>query len=225
MQRKIFRIEQMHANADALAGSADYAELMQELKSLRASVEQPAQSSDTKHMQQEIEALYSAISRSKQELSALAGYGQEGACVARASQELHAVVGGSEQATQKILKAAEIIEDSAKTLAAGIKTNHELGLVQDMQDQVTAIYEACNFQDLVGQRVTKATAALRFVEAQVVRMLDIWDAIDPGMETPSGPRAGGNKLVNGPLLAGDRGHVSQADVDAMFPSTGSATAA
>lgn len=218
VQRKLFRIEQMHADAQALSadGEQRYNELISELKSLRSLVERPAQNADAQHTQHELDVLYDAISRSKQELSALAGYGHEGACVARASQELDAVIGGTEEATQRILKATESMEDAAKTLAAGMKTDHELGLVQDMQDQITKIYEACNFQDLVGQRVTKATATLRFVEAQVVRLLDIWASIDQGIEISREPRSTGNKLVNGPKLDNDAGHVLQSDIDKMF---------
>ena len=72
---------------------------------------------------------------------------------ARASRELAAIVGSTEQATQSILQAAEEIDQAANTLSASVKGSHEQGLAHDIQDRVVQIFEACNFQDLTGQRV------------------------------------------------------------------------
>jgi len=40
-----------------------------------------------------------------------------------------------------------------------LKDNFERGLAQDIRDQVTQIFEACNFQDLTSQRVVKVRAS------------------------------------------------------------------
>ena len=61
---------------------------------------------------------------------------------------------------EKILKSTEVIDESAKALAATMKTDYERGLAQDIQDQVVQIYEACNFQDLAGQRIGNVIATL-----------------------------------------------------------------
>jgi len=55
---------------------------------------------------------------------------------ARAHRELHAIVGGTEQATQSILQAAEAIEQAANTLTASVKGSHDQGLAHDIQDRV-----------------------------------------------------------------------------------------
>ena len=90
----------------------------------------------------------------------------------RAAGELGAAIDGMEKATQKILKSTEVIDESARTLAAALKTDYERGLAQDIQDQVVQIYEACNFQDLAGQRIGKVIETLTMIEDTVAAMLE-----------------------------------------------------
>jgi chemotaxis protein CheZ len=163
----------------------------------------------------EAEALHNAITRTKEEIAVLrVGFLEERT---RAAHELDAVVSGTEHATQQILTAAEEIEEAADTLSALLKREQEQALAQDIQDQIVRIFEACNFQDLAGQRITKVVAALRFVEDRVTRLMDIWggaaafkDQAAPAAQQPAA------KAQHGPKLAGDRGHLTQAEVDTMF---------
>ena len=133
----------------------------------------------------------------------------------RAAYELGAAIDGMEKATQKILKGTEIIDESARTLAATLKTGYERGLAQDIQEQTVRIYEACHFQDLAGQRIGKAIAALNAVEAAR-------DAHDRAVEghaphpAAAANHSAGRRLVNGPRLDGDADHASQRDIDKMF---------
>ena len=70
----------------------------------------------------------------------------------------------SEAATQKILAAAEDIDQAAANLAAVLKDGIARGLAQDIRDRVVQIFEACNFQDLTSQRVTKVMTALKDID-------------------------------------------------------------
>jgi chemotaxis protein CheZ len=84
---------------------------------------------------------------------------------------------------------------------------------------VIHIFEACNFQDLTGQRITKVVATLKFIETHIVRMMEIWGGIEVFQElTPQAmaERDGDKKLLNGPKLDGEVGHASQDDIDALF---------
>ena len=95
---------------------------------------------------------------------------QDDKCTLRAAQlgritdELNAVRAASAEATQKILDAAEEIDQLANTLSAALKGKLEQDLAQDVTDLIIRIFEACNFQDLIGQRVTKVTAMLDGIE-------------------------------------------------------------
>jgi chemotaxis protein CheZ len=137
----------------------------------------------------------------------------------RASRELDAVVDSTERATQQILEAAEGIDEAANTLSASLKQEQENALASDIRDHVVRIFEACNFQDLSGQRIAKVLATLTFVEDRVARMLEIWggrDALKDYAAVALTERNSQTELVSGPKLNGDCGHVSQEEIDAMF---------
>ena len=92
-------------------------------------------------------------------------------------------------------------------------------LSEEIQERVISIFEACNFQDLTGQRITKVMATMRFIEQHIYEMMEIWGGVDairahapPIVDT----REGDARLLNGPKLDGDVGHASQDDIDALF---------
>jgi chemotaxis protein CheZ len=137
----------------------------------------------------------------------------------RVTDELDAIVGGTESATEHILNAAEEIDQCASTLQALVRTEQEQNLTRDILERVLQIFESCNFQDLTGQRISKVVATLKFIEDHIIKMMDIWGGIEALKEfTPRAmaERAGDAKLLNGPKLENEAGHVSQDDIDALF---------
>jgi chemotaxis protein CheZ len=136
---------------------------------------------------------------------------------ARVKSELAAIVTGTAQATDQVLKSAEGIDEIARTLSTLAGNQFEKDMIQDLQERVTQIFEACNFQDLIGQRVGKVTAALAMLDEHLARMAEIRTIIERCNDeslhsTPHGFEAS----LNGPKLDGDCGHVSQDDIDKMF---------
>ena len=104
-------------------------------------------------------------------------------------------------------------------LSASIKNIQDQDLARDILDQVTSIIEACNFQDLAGQRITKVTATLKFIEEHILRLMQIWGGMEEFVDVKPAAKAElaqYPKLVNGPKLEGDRGCVSQKEIDEMF---------
>jgi len=84
---------------------------------------------------------------------------------------------------------------------------------------VVKIFEACNFQDLTGQRITKVVSTLKFIETHIVRMMEIWGGLDAFKDIEAEGivgREGDAKLINGPKLEGEAGHASQDDIDSLF---------
>lgn len=221
MQRKVFRVEQMFTGKRAAAVAADPAEqrhLVDELKALRALAEQrdSTAADATQNLKRELALIHDTIARNKRDLAELIGEGQERK-MARAAGELGAAVDGMENATQKILKSAEIVDDSAKALAAALTCDYKRGLSQEIQDHVVQIYEACNFQDLAGQRIGKVIGTLNAVEEQVAAMLERCNGAGGAAQAAANAaRADGRALLNGPKLDGDSGHASQRDIDQMF---------
>ncbi len=209
MQRKVFRIEQTFAMGRAV----DTAPAVDELKALHKLAEQrdDAAAETVRTLTEELNRFRDAIARNKRELDMMMGDGTERRMV-RAGDELRASVDGMDEATQKILRASEIIDDSARALAAVQKNDYEHGLAQEIQDQVVTIYEACNFQDLAGQRITSVIGMMTMIEDRVAAMLDRCNGIAVVEKSVAAKSA----LLNGPKLDGDPGHASQSDIDAMF---------
>ena len=107
----------------------------------------------------------------------------------------------------------------AHTLGPRLKGEQDQALVADMQERVIKIFEACNFQDLTGQRITKVVATLKFIETHIMRMMEIWGGMDAFKDievVAMAQREGDAKLLNGPKIEGETGHASQDDIDSLF---------
>jgi chemotaxis protein CheZ len=136
----------------------------------------------------------------------------------RVAGELDAVIGATEEAATSILAAVEDIENHANMLrAAGIGAgrNDHVGAILD---RVVTLYEACNFQDLTGQRISKIVGVLKFVEERLDRMIGVWGGLEAFKELVDQPPPEDDErsLLNGPKLDSDDGHVDQTDIDALF---------
>ena len=178
-----------------------------------------AQIDQCEKLKVELDLIYDAINRTKQEIAVLHGKSFNGAEMAKVTGELGAVVGGTEEATQQILEAAEAIDQSASALASGTSPDQQQRLSEEIQDRVVAIFEACNFQDLTGQRISKVMNTMKFIEHHINVMMDIWGGVDAiKVHAPAviDERVGDARLLNGPKLDGDPDHASQDDIDAMF---------
>lgn len=172
-----------------------------------------------RRLKNELHLIYEAIKRTKQEIATLHVTGFKGPQMQRVTDELDAVIGGTEAATQSILAAAEEIDENASALVASLKQEHEHALAADIQERVLSIFEACNFQDLTGQRINKVVNSLKFIESHVMRMIDIWGGMGAFEEfepAAIAEREGDAKLLNGPKLDNDAGHASQDDIDSLF---------
>jgi len=221
VQRKVFRIEQMFAHGRAGARAADPAErrhVIDELRALRALAEHhdAAAADVVQNLQHELALINDAIARNKHELCQLIGEGEDRR-MPRAAGELAAAVDCMEKATETILKSVEIVDDNARALASARMSDYERGLAEDIQDHVVQIYEACNFQDLAGQRIGNVIRTLNSMEDQVVAILDRCTTVSGKSPAEARPTlASDGRLLNGPRLDGDGGHASQSDIDLMF---------
>jgi chemotaxis protein CheZ len=197
VQRRTFRIEQFATRSVAMAAA-------------RRTARQPRD--DIAPGRIALAPVFDALRRSRQDLAALSGNGYLDAPLKRAGEELRAAIGGMDVATQNILKVAEDIDEGSRALVATLVDDYKRGVAQDIQEQVSRIYEACNFQDLAGQRITKAIATLDIVERAIAQLLRAWSSAESG---PSGA-TNENSLINGPRLDGDTGHADQNDIDRLF---------
>ena len=135
--------------------------------------------------------------------------------IPRAGKELDAVVQATEDATNTIMEAVETI--------MGADTTDVEAYALAVNDQCMRIFEACSFQDITGQRVTKVISTLTFIEERIGSILTAWpegeDMLDEEPADPEAAAAPSDKeLLNGPALEGEG--ISQDDVDSMFGGEG-----
>jgi len=201
--RKVFRVEQM-CPSDPSTHSSDTVER----QTFRI------ESSGLRQLQHEAEAIHSAIARTKHEIAMLHA-GASGRGGPRAARELDAVVDGTERAAHQIMDAAETIAKAAKSLTKS--QTKDYALTREIRDNVQRIFEACNFQDLSGQRIAKVMAMLQFIDESIVRMMEIWGGAE-AFKPYAGTTGNEPSLLHGPKLAGDSGHVTQDDIDAILQS-------
>ncbi len=183
------------------------------LKTYRAQIEQ------CEKLKIELDLIHEAINRTKQEIAVLHGKSFEGEEMTRVTGELGAIVGGTEEATQQILEAAEAIDQAASAMTKVNSPDQQAQLSEDIQDRVVAIFEACNFQDLTGQRISKVMGTMKFIEHHINVMMDIWGGVDAiKLHAPAiiDDRVGDARLLNGPKGVNEIDHASQDDIDAMF---------
>ncbi|WP_188259121.1 protein phosphatase CheZ [Azospirillum tabaci] len=136
----------------------------------------------------------------------------------QASQELSAVVSATEAATNTIMACAEELEEVVHELKSSLPEGYHADRVNDMNDVIVRIYEACNFQDLTGQRITKVVRALSFIEERVDAMMSHWNKREfEAMPLPPTVTKMDETLeLHGPADHQEMGNISQADIDALF---------
>ena len=191
----------------------EMAETQALLETYRAQIEQ------CEKLKVELDLIHDAINRTKREIAAIHGKSFDGHEMAKINGELGAVANGTEQATQQILEAAEFIDQAASALAKVNSPDQQKILSEEIQERVVSIFEACNFQDLTGQRINKVMNTMKFIEQHINEMMEIWggvDAIKAHAPQIIDTREGDARLLNGPKLEGDAGHASQDDIDALF---------
>lgn len=130
--------------------------------------------------------------------------------VQSAVDELAAIVAATEVATDQILEAAEDLEG----LAGKIKAEGTSSFAEELEGTVTGIYEACNFQDITGQRISKVMTLLRDVDERLMAMIELLGKENfADIEIPIDDKGGDAALLNGPALNNGMG---QAGIDSLF---------
>ncbi len=168
----------------------------------------------------ELRALANSIQQTKVEIAALRPKDKnEDDRLVAVTFELDAIVTATEGATQGILDAAERIDHLAASVRSHAKDSFVQGLVDEMREQIITIFEACNFQDITGQRITKVVNTLKYVEERINAMIDIWGAdsfhdLPAKSESPDQDEDWEKQLLNGPQL--DNQGISQDEIDKLF---------
>ncbi|WP_370675322.1 protein phosphatase CheZ [Pleomorphomonas sp. PLEO] len=149
------------------------------------------------------------IANMKEELAQLHLSDMSSEHIPTAGRELDAIVEATEEATNTIMSAAEEI--------MGADTADVEAYQAIVSEKIIDIFQACSFQDITGQRISKVVSTLSALDKRITTLVEklkfmrITDA--PVDETAAEKRAR-EQILHGPQFKGEG--VSQDDVDAFF---------
>ena len=161
----------------------------------------------------ELEALNRYIQSAKAEIAALRPDEVKAEYLPTATNELDAIVQATADATNEIMDATETIERVSEKLE---------GEDQDaLADATTRIYEACGFQDITGQRITKVVKALKEIEVKVDALVvafggELGEIKGKEAQKPAAKAAASSdeELLHGPQQPGEG--ISQDEIDRLL---------
>ncbi|HUA53050.1 MAG TPA: protein phosphatase CheZ [Candidatus Sulfotelmatobacter sp.] len=212
-------LQRQLAKLQSLGEQPSPAEIMAIVESVMARLAGDLTAADLK-LYAELEALARFIQNARSEIAAVRPHDIGSQDIPLATDELDAVVGATEEATGNILDAAEALSNLTSTLPPEA--------AEQVTAAVTRIYEACNFQDITGQRITKVVRTLKHIEERVSAMLSAFGEdtankqAERSAEAPAAaPAAPAGKtdekdLLHGPQLPDDA--KKQAEIDAILAS-------
>jgi chemotaxis protein CheZ len=156
----------------------------------------------------EVEELGRTIASAKAEIAALRIDDIKDNHIPFATDELDAIVEHTATATNAILSSCETLDEVAAKV--------EGDAAALLQTATTQIYEACSFQDITGQRITKVVTTLKAIETKVAQIVRTFGggAPAPVAEAPTKPEE--VTLENGPQLP--TAAMDQSDIDKLLAS-------
>ncbi len=200
-------------------------ELREEIAELRGSDDNQASVFDDDHpafseslaARVEIAQMVKMIGRAKLEIAAIKHPSSQDDRMQLAASELDAIVVATETSTQDVLAASEQIEAYVRDLTALHPEDGELITLGDqIANEIIKIFEACNFQDITGQRINKVIKTIRFIEEKILAMINIW-GMEAFMDLPMPSESsayGEDSLMNGPQL--ENQGITQDEINALF---------
>ncbi len=169
---------------------------------------------EVKEIKEQIQELLTIIDAIRKEVSEIKQAKIQKIHMPVATDELDAVVLSTEEATGTIMDAAEKIMEMASSV--------ECEASENIVGEVMKIFEACSFQDITGQRITKVVKAFKVIETKVNSLLLSLTPIDnlaaSGKDSDSTEKPvdenDKESLLNGPGLPGNA--MNQDDVDKLL---------
>ncbi len=160
------------------------------------------------HIYKELLDLHNLIEETRREISASRVSDISGTHIPDATDELDAVVEATEVATGTIMDVCDAISAYSEKL----DTTHK----DFMISEVTKILEACSFQDITGQRITKVVKSIKHIEDKINNLMAVLEEKIPGLPSTvlTDTRVGDARLMNGPQMP-DKA-VSQEEIDKLL---------
>jgi chemotaxis protein CheZ len=202
------------------APAFDTSELLERLNSMEGKLDRfiKVDHQDIERIQVEISDIAGRIQSTKVEIAALRHPLEKHGKFETAAAELGAVVADTERATNGIMNNVEKIDDILAEVISQLPKGFSATRLADARDHIVKVYEACNFQDISGQRINKVVRTIAFIEERVTAMLALWNTNELATMPMAPPldRMDGGLELTGPTGAAGSASVSQDDIDALF---------
>ena len=170
---------------------------------------------DAQRLTDNLEALFSYVQRVRTEIASLNRSGDGEDKFATMGEQLDGVVEATKDASDAIMEAIEKNNEAVSRLKESIKDAELVDILDTIETGNNAVFEACAFQDITGQRVTKIVKSVTYVEERVTALREIWgdDELDK-VERVVEELTDDEKLLNGPQSKADA--ITQEEIDKLF---------
>jgi|SaaInlLV_10m_DNA_2_1039722.scaffolds.fasta_scaffold27290_2 chemotaxis protein CheZ len=167
-------------------------------------------------LRQELDGLMRYIQRVRQEIAAIDRPTDGDDRFESMGEQLEAVVAATGAATNTIMEAMESNEQLLDALRETITDPAQIAALDRLTANGNAVFEACAFQDITGQRVNKVVKSVTYVEERVNALVDIWgrDKLAEIEIAAEPEKSADEDLLHGPQLDGQG--LSQDDIDKLF---------
>ena len=167
-------------------------------------------------LKKELYGQFKYLQRVRQEIAAINRPADEEMHFDSMSDQLDATVQATEEATDTFMGCMEKNDDVVDELRKSITDEGQLALLDKITGNGADIFEACSFQDITGQRITKVVKSVTYVEDRVNTLINVWgkDEIDSIEVKAEKEKTEDEKLLAGPALEGEG--ISQDEIDKLF---------
>lgn len=154
----------------------------------------------------ELRDLLIVIEETRQEIGSARTSDIKGKHIPGATDELDAIVESTSEATGTIMDACEVIQE--KAMAIGTDDSKVI------LDESMKIFEACSFQDITGQRISKVVKTFHEIEEKIDKLVSVLGISVAHVAPEEDTRVGDEKLLNGPQTQDQA--ISQDDIDKLL---------
>lgn len=204
--KEISLAERLEALRVERGDNVDVGEIADVVESLMKTMDGDLSALDMQ-VHQEIYQLVGYVREVKNEIAQIRPTKIKEEYIPEATDELDAIVSMTASATETILEMVENIEELSSDMPKEVS--------EKVGEAVTRIYEACNFQDITGQRIKKIVEALKYIDEKIEKLaLAVGHKAEDELKDNTVETLTDEDLLNGPQLPENAN--SQSDVDSLF---------
>jgi chemotaxis protein CheZ len=170
---------------------------------------------DVDTLKGELIGLFQYVNRVRYEIAAINHPVEDEHVLSSMADQLDAIVEATEHATNTIMESVEQSTELLYSIRDDL-TDEQKAVVDKSIEWSNQVFEACSFQDITGQRVSKVMKSIIYVEERVNALIDVWgkDELDKVNVQATLEKTSDEKLLNGPQLKGQG--ISQNEIDSLF---------